>query len=552
MTDEKRGKREREDAPGSPTPTALEPRKKAKSSTSWASLLNQDSLDHCLFLASSQGEVAEVADLIEGKANIERRFGHFEQTPLHIASQNGHVAVVNQLISARAAVDNRDRLLPGANIFGFAYKIKRLHITALYYAAGMGRTPVVKALISARADVQLTDSVYPDDGWQPIHIASVKGHMEVIEVLLEQKVDINTRAEKITGNTVTDFGVSYGAYYERGNTPLHIACSENNQELVAFLLAKKAKVTARNSTGKTALHLAIASYDRTSAPLIVKALIEAKADVKAKDKEGDDALHKLCNDYWVGPFAEEGESEFHSSMEQKGRGEATFIQIAKPLLKANADLDGFDDNGFTPLMLAAQHKSAGVVSFLVDAKADVRLTSEGEGEDGFSAIHYASRENATEVIKRLLDAKVDVNVVDRQGNTPLHIASAERNHDAFSVLLQRGADWRLPNRAELKPQYVVADPDSDGNAESEEETNAWRKFCSQEIQTQQRMALLGGLHQRLGARSILGLMDRKPTFDRQTLRILFKLAAPTVALLKQEDEEPDEQLDTEASMSRTV
>lgn len=41
-----------------------------------------------------------------------------------------------------------------------------------------------------------------------------------------------------------------------GNTPLHTASINNNQEVVGFLLRSGAKVGVKNNEGMTALHLA--------------------------------------------------------------------------------------------------------------------------------------------------------------------------------------------------------------------------------------------------------------------------------------------------------
>lgn len=46
---------------------------------------------------------------------------------------------------------------------------------------------------------------------------------------------------------------------ESGNTPLHVAARDGNQEAVSVLLKLKVHVNAQNKHGKTPLHLAAES-----------------------------------------------------------------------------------------------------------------------------------------------------------------------------------------------------------------------------------------------------------------------------------------------------
>jgi ankyrin repeat protein len=66
-------------------------------------------------------------------------------------------------------------------------------------------------------------------------------------------------------------------------TPLHLASIEGHLKIVELLLLKGAKIDARESRGKTALHLAA----RGGHLALVQFLIKAGASKDSKDSQGN-------------------------------------------------------------------------------------------------------------------------------------------------------------------------------------------------------------------------------------------------------------------------
>lgn len=69
-----------------------------------------------------------------------------------------------------------------------------------------------------------------------------------------------------------------------GDTPLHVAVSQNNAEIINLLLSHSADANAKNKRGMTPLM-------KSRTPDIMKLLIKFGANVNMKDNDGDTALH---------------------------------------------------------------------------------------------------------------------------------------------------------------------------------------------------------------------------------------------------------------------
>ena len=107
-----------------------------------------------------------------------------------------------------------------------------------------------------------------EEGNTGLHIAARSGHLSLLGELLYYNADIEMK------NFI-------------GNTPLLEAVDANNLESFHYLIAKGAQVNARNSYGKTALHLA-AAHEKTE---IVRLLIEKHHfNTEEEDDEGNTPL----------------------------------------------------------------------------------------------------------------------------------------------------------------------------------------------------------------------------------------------------------------------
>jgi serine/threonine-protein phosphatase 6 regulatory ankyrin repeat subunit B len=202
-------------------------------------------------VAIEDGDLDAVKTLIEEEqapVDTPIDYGEHSITPLMKASWDGDLPIVQYLIEKGAKIDSR------------ATDTKE---TALMNAVTRGHLEIIQALLAAKADVSLRNSF----DFNPFTSAVAAGNQEIAALLLDAGAKV-------------DEGAS-------GLTPLAFAVSGGNTEMIRFLAARGADVNHGAKRGEaTALISAILAAQIES----VKTLLELKADVNAKMKDGTTAL----------------------------------------------------------------------------------------------------------------------------------------------------------------------------------------------------------------------------------------------------------------------
>ncbi len=102
-------------------------------------------------------------------------------------------------------------------------------------------------------------------GETPLMIASIEGELPVVKTLvLDKKVDVN----------------------KTGWTPLHYACSTGRLDVAQFLIANGAKVNALSPSETTPLMMAVSSGNDE----LIKLLLDKGADLQMRNHEGFSAI----------------------------------------------------------------------------------------------------------------------------------------------------------------------------------------------------------------------------------------------------------------------
>lgn len=212
-----------------------------------------------------------------------------------------------------------------------------------------------------------------------------------------------------------------------------------------------------NNIGHTPLYLAVRRYS----PSTIQLLLDAGAHVDARVLFGETPLHNVAR-----------------------RSDLPFTQeIIDLLISSGADVNARDRYGSTPLHVAAGFTALEVVQKLLSFGADVSLALEVDDDDtlshlfgvsGETVLHFAARNHKNPDVVDLIIKFIDVNVIDENGNTPLHVAVRPRLRAMLSNpipmvqrLIENGADPVLENHFGLTPfEYISTNPLSGYNADS--------------------------------------------------------------------------------------
>ena len=185
--------------------------------------------------------------------------------------------------------------------------------TALMAAAAYGHTDAVNLLLSKGANVNMRHEV----GGTALTSAAARGHLAVVKALLKAGGDPNVVVGSMHGGVVTtmmfamnpensdwpkivDELITAGAPLNPQNqfylAPLRLIIDEDDRSMLQVFLKRGLNVNLLDEDGSTPLMYA-AHY---GSPDMVRALIDAGADLNAKNKNGETALtialkHSLNN-----------------------------------------------------------------------------------------------------------------------------------------------------------------------------------------------------------------------------------------------------------------
>jgi ankyrin repeat protein len=132
-------------------------------------------------------------------------------------------------------------------------------------------------------------------------------------------------------------------------------------------------------------------------------------------------------------------------------------EIKKAVKNEPGCINQMNDNGFTPLILAAYKGNFEIVEFLLVEGANINYQSEMG-----SALTAAVFKGNIELSKLLLAFKADPNGTDLNGVTPLIYAVQFKNKDMIKLLLSFKADKSLlDKKGKTAFEYALLSKDED-------------------------------------------------------------------------------------------
>jgi ankyrin repeat protein len=362
-------------------------------------------------------------------------------TPLMIASYFGLVPVVKALVKA-----GREQLL--------ARDTRRR--TALVWAAGCGHADVVRVLIDGQPRIprgfgwlgiwkpaidpainRVILEAADCEGRTPLHWAARASSAGAVKLLLDNGADIEAR----------------GKYQ---NTPLLVAVEHMEPDVTRLLLERGAYVEARGDCKLTPLAMA-SGFDgvlsimrlllqfgadvdgrelhRDGEPLFtaisygqkdnVNLLLENKADVGLRDRNGDTAFTLACR--------------------------LGCLDIAKLLLKKGVDIEERDKAGQSALSRACLEGNEAVVIFLVEQGADIESRCNNNRTPLYHCLEGCYSLTQGSIAKFLLDNGADIEARDQGGTSILAALTTAYYNDPTPL------EWLLENGADIESQNLYGE-----------------------------------------------------------------------------------------------
>jgi ankyrin repeat protein len=299
-------------------------------------------------------------------------------------------------------------------------------------------------------------------GSQPIHIACIRGQLEVVKWLAEQHgVSLMTenndglqpihyacsnRHLKVVKWLAARDGVSLTAEAKNGSQPIHVACQGGHLELVKWLQQHyEVSLTAEAHNGWQPIHSACFNGHLE----VVKWLAdEDGVSLTAEDNDGSQPIHCACDN---------GHLEVVKWLAQQDGGkcggleldEATGCLVHLWEMEDGVSLMAENNDGWQPIHYACSNGHLEVVKWLA-ARDGVSLTA--EDNDGWQPIHYACSNGHLEVVKWLAQQDgVSLMAEDNDGLQPIHYAGdlelvkwlAEQDGVSLPYPMNQGHEWPL-------------------------------------------------------------------------------------------------------------
>lgn len=224
----------------------------------------------------------------------------------------------------------------------------QLRATPLHYAAFCGIHDVIKFLIVERSQDVNARGFYYDE--TSLSVASRKGHLKVVRVLLEHGADHETR-DKF------------------GWRPLEWVSTTEHVDVVRALLDHGAEVKARDKYWNTSLHVA----SRFKQAAVARVLLERGAEANAWNRDNEIPLH------WA--------------------SEMGHVEGARDLLRHGADVDARNTKNETPLHITSQMGHTDLVRLLLRYNADVHAWD----QKGQTPFQKASANGNHDIMQMLLE-----------------------------------------------------------------------------------------------------------------------------------------------------
>ena len=373
--------------------------------------------------------------------------------------------------------------------------------TGLHYAAFWGNIAICELLLESGAKINIEDK----EGDGPLHTAARRKKAAVCELLVAHRADVTAVNKKgqtplilaIAADTLGVSSALCGALITKdsmnvadcdGNSALHIASRTYNIAIVQLLVNYGADTNPVNKCGQTPLHMAAGGWK--DCPELCKILLVHGAEIDAVDEDGNQALHLACQQSHIKAGIQlvvygadittvnkHGQTPLHTAAVgwkdclklyeiflkhnaerktlERDTNQLACIESVKLMISLGSDINAVNKDGMTPLHIAAGGvKDCPDLCLLLIGKGAKVNAVDGNGD---TSLQVALQKGNIEILKVLLANGADCKVLNRNGETVLHLLcnGGGDSHELCEDLIARGVSPRIADRQGNLPLHIA-------------------------------------------------------------------------------------------------
>ena len=274
-----------------------------------------------------------------------------------------------------------------------------------------------------------------DGGWSPLRVAASENNVEMIELLLANDAEI----DQMAGD----------------NTALFEAASKGNVDAVKALIAAGADIEIRNTNLATPLMASGSNVE------VLTLLLDAGADIEANRGNGRTILsnatqrgYKDSVNLLLARGAAVNIEGWTGRHLIQGAIKNGLVTLLEALIAAGADLDFTNTDGGTMVHLAAAGGSPVIIGMLIGKGGNPG----SKDRYGYTPLHYAALNGNPEVVSYLLTKKVEIDPLNAAGQSPLSLANKFSHEETAIVLRDAGAVKKNSEFPKLTGDYLGEEP----------------------------------------------------------------------------------------------
>lgn len=346
--------------------------------------------------------------------NLKDSFG---MTPFHYAVKEENYEIIEFLIAQKADINlsqNERNIACGINGF-----------TPLLFALHYENRELGIFLINAGANINCKSAI----GITPLHYAVKSGDIELTNLLIEKKADLNAQKYGVRKNELDD-------------TPLHIASIEGNYKIAEKLLKSGANPNIKGGLGRTPLH----NYNKDSRT--IKLLIDYGANVNLTDCFGNTPAMETSNSEKLRLLIKAGAKlDILNEKGETALNLATNTNVIKILLEEGMKIEPYALFSILRYQYNSAEAKLSILSLFIEKGANLNIK-----KGGATILHYLAHVGITDDkqleqypnVLELLQV-IDVNVQDIHKETALHWAAYNNAVNWAKILVNNNANIFIRN-----------------------------------------------------------------------------------------------------------